>query len=478
MKNKSKKILSTLLAVIMAFGLFAALPLTASAAEELFRVIENPTDATYSLSEVAKPLVTEFEFVTDVGEVNATPIKVQWYWSDVNSNASRSNKLGFADVEYDRLITCKTTHVPSTDAVGIKYYYAVLSYSEPQPLTTAQTITKEIVSAPAKIEVIDNNHGFRVKKVDENEEPLAGAVLSLIPDSDYDDAPSYEATTSTDGFVSFSVIEGYYILSEKRAPNGYNATDEKHYIHVTQNGVFEFDPETEITKNYELVTFINKKIPELNKEDHFAFMQGYPEGTFMSEKNMTRAEAVIMFSRLLTESMGVTIDYRNDYYSDVDSVSWYANQVGYMQSLGVLADYSRDGKFRPNDPVTRAEFATLAAHFDNLLLTDTNDFSDVTDSHWAVKYINSAAAKGWITGYPNGTFKPEAHITRAEVVTLVGRMLSRSADGAYLTANANALPRTYSDLSTSHWAYLAIMEASIGHDYTKDSVGEHWASVY
>ena len=150
-----------------------------------------------------------------------------------------------------------------------------------------------------------------------------------------------------------------------------------------------------------------------------------------------------------------------------------------MYSKGVLADYSRDGKFRPNEPVTRAEFATLAAHFDNLTLTGTNIFSDVSSSHWAVKYINSAAAKGWITGYPDGTFKPESNITRAEVVTLVGRMLERNADSAYLVANASTLPRKYSDLSSGHWAYLAIMEASISHDYTKDSAGdEHWTAVY
>jgi hypothetical protein len=128
--------------------------------------------------------------------------------------------------------------------------------------------------------------------------------------------------------------------------------------------------------------------------------------------------------------------------------------------------------------VTRAEFATLAAHFADLILVDTNKFSDVPNNHWAVKYINSAAAKGWIQGYPDDTFKPEAKITRAEVVTLVNRMINRNADSAYLVSSASSLPRTYSDLATTYWAYLAIMEASIGHDYTKDSAGEHWTAVY
>jgi hypothetical protein len=149
-----------------------------------------------------------------------------------------------------------------------------------------------------------------------------------------------------------------------------------------------------------------------------------------------------------------------------------------MQSRGVLADYSRDGIFRPDEPVTRAEFATLAAHFDNLTLTDTNAFSDVDASHWALKYINSAAAKGWIEGYPDGTFRPENRITRAEVVTLVNRMLNRVGDGAYLTANAASLPRTYKDLTAAHWAYLDIMEASTGHDYVINAGEENWTSAY
>ena len=149
-----------------------------------------------------------------------------------------------------------------------------------------------------------------------------------------------------------------------------------------------------------------------------------------------------------------------------------------MQKLGVLADYSHDGNFRPDEPVTRAEFATLATHFDNLTLTNTNNFSDVSADYWALKYINSASAKGWINGYPDGSFKPENRITRAEVVTLVGRMLERTGDKDYLSAFASSLPKRYSDLATAHWGYLAIMEASMGHDYAKPSTGERWISVH
>jgi len=166
------------------------------------------------------------------------------------------------------------------------------------------------------------------------------------------------------------------------------------------------------------------------------------------------------------------------YYPDIFPGAWYANDVCYMHKLGVLAYYSRDARFRPTDPVTRAEFATLAAHFDNLAPSATNKFTDVPNDHWAVRFINSAEAKGWIEGFPDGTFKPEDNITRAQVVTLVNRMLERKADQAYLTANASALPRSYSDIASGHWAYWDVMEASIGHDFTKSGVNETWTAFY
>ena len=489
MKSTSRKPWSTLLALIMVLGLFVAAPLTANAADELFQVTENPTGASYMLNETAKPLTAtfEYEYNQEQGGVDSQElIKVQWYWSNDNSTTDRSNGLGESTVTYEEQIKYTTTYTPATDVVGVKYYYAIITYSvlPDNDANDRKSPLREVVTATAKIEVIapdtNNEHKFTVKKVDGDGNLLSGAVIVLTPNSDYtqDSTVKSHEQTTVNGVVEFTVTPGNYILSEKQAPADYNSTDDKYYIHVTANGVYIYDPETKTTKPYATVTFVNKKIPTLDKENHFAFMQGYPEGTFLPERNMTRAEAVVMFSRLLTKSMNASTDYRNNYYPDVKPTEWYANQVGYMQQLGVLVDYSRDGRFRPDDPVTRAEFATLAAHFDNLALAGANKFSDVPAAHWAVKYINSAAAKGWITGYPDGTFKPEANITRAEVVTLVGRMLDRKADSAYLTANASILPRTYSDLTTSHWAYLAIMEASMGHDYVKGSSGENWTAVY
>ena len=490
--NQKYKILSILFTLAFVFCLFTTMPLVAYGEDGLFQVTENPVGATYMLNETAVPIKATFEYkpLTGQNTINSsTPILVQWYWSASNISTGRSNGFGESAIDYDRQIEYTTTLTPETDKVGVRYYYAVVTYGVNSG--NAESIPKETVTATARIEVIDHNipepeglepnnptSSFTVRKVDEDGNPLSGAVLALVPNENYpqdSSVISYEKTT-VNGNAEFAVTPGQYVLHEKQAPAGYNATDDKHYITVTSDGVF-LNINSLLT-HYETVTFVNKRIPALDKENHIAFIQGYPEGTFMQGRNMTRAEAVVMFSRLLSKSMNMTIDHRNNYYPDVAPTAWYANQVGYMQSLGVLADYSRDARFRPDDPVTRAEFATLAAHFDNLILTETNSFSDVTAGHWAVKYINSAAAKGWITGYPDGTFRPEANITRAEVVTLVGRMLDRTADSVYLATNTSSLPKSYSDLATDFWAYHAIMEASIGHDYVRVSGGEQWTSVH
>ncbi|MCL1804961.1 MAG: S-layer homology domain-containing protein [Clostridiales bacterium] len=341
-----------------------------------------------------------------------------------------------------------------------------------------------------------NSHGFIVTigpadttpekitvtawKTDENGAPLAGATLRMEGITAAGARKVYSEVSDANGLVTFEVEPGTYTLYEYAAPAGYNATDDSYPLLVWDVGPYIDRGPSWNPDRYQPVTFVNRKIPELNKKDHFAYMAGYPDGTFGAVRNMTRAEAVVMFSRLLNESMALDKDYRSfAAYPDISRDAWYAGPVGFMHQLGVLADYTRGGPaFRPDEPVTRAEFATLAAHFDNLTLTSTNQFTDVASDHWAVKYINSAAAKGWIVGYSDNTFKPEANITRAEVVTLVNRILERTADEAYVIANAAKLPRSYTDVDRSNWAYFTIIEASIGHDYMKQGAGEVWTAVY
>ena len=157
------------------------------------------------------------------------------------------------------------------------------------------------------------------------------------------------------------------------------------------------------------------KTATLNKTDHFAFLKGYPGGGFAPGKNMSRAEVTTMFARLLTEQMEANKSYPAS-FSDVTSAHWAANYIGYMEQFGIVRGYS-DGTFRPNAPITRAEFAAICCRFEKLT-SGTVTFSDVPASHWAAKSVTYAATRGWVTGYADGTFKPGNNITRAEVAAV------------------------------------------------------------
>ncbi len=258
----------------------------------------------------------------------------------------------------------------------------------------------------------------------------------------------------------------------------------KPYIdEFNQNHVWEPD-DTNVTHNEvgNGLVFVNTYVgtsgkPQLNKVDHFAFMQGYPGGAFGPDRNMTRAEVATMFARLMVEQMEVGKTYPCS-FSDVPASQWYANYIGYLEKFEILTGYP-DGTFRPDAPITRAEFATIACRFEELTAGKAT-FSDVPDSYWGAKYINFAAARGWVTGYPDGTFGPQKNITRAEVVTITCRLLERKADREFVKAHLNEMPRTFTDLPTekSHWAYWSIVEAANGHDYTKSGADETWIRVY
>jgi len=236
---------------------------------------------------------------------------------------------------------------------------------------------------------------------------------------------------------------------------------------------FSTDKVSSVTTLTAKWTVANTDKPALDKENHFAYMTGYPDRTFGPQKNMTRAEVTVMFARLLVEKMDVDKKYPSK-FKDVDPATWYANAVGYMEQYGIITGYS-DGTFKPGASITRAEFAAIASRFDTLVSGEPAIFTDVVDDHWAKDYISFAAAKGWVTGYQDGTFKPGNYITRAEVVSLVNRMLERYSDRSYVDHN-QAMLNQYIDLTSEYWAYYDIMEATNGHDYDKTSNGETWTS--
>ena len=305
-----------------------------------------------------------------------------------------------------------------------------------------------------------------VNKTDALGKPLAGASFVL---KDSRGREAYQATSNASGIVRFTRVDsGTYTLLEKAAPEDYVTSDETYELTVSGSRV------TMNGKSYSPVTFVNRRAAELNRRDHTAFLVGYAEGTFGPERNMTRAEVTTMFARLLTEQIEADKTYSST-FNDVAKDCWAANYIGYMQQFGIVTGYT-DGSFRPNAPVTRAEFAAIASRFEKLT-QGSKSFTDVPDTHWAVKYINFAATRGWVTGYADGTFKPEHSITRAEVAAVTCRLLERSADQTYIRSHIGEL-RTFADVTESHWAYWYAMEAANGHDYTKSGGSENWSRTY
>ena len=214
----------------------------------------------------------------------------------------------------------------------------------------------------------------------------------------------------------------------------------------------------------------------LNDTDHYQYLIGYPDGNFAPNKGMTRAEVATMFTRLLKERP-VKWKHYNAGLSDIRPGDWYADTVGYAVQKGIVSGYP-DGSFKPNKPITRAEFASIASRFDALAQGQAIAFSDLAPSHWGYNAIRSAASKGWISGYPDNTFRPEKAITRAEVTSVTNRMLNRYADLYWIDAHRAEIIR-FGDVKRSDWYFEPIMEATMGHDFIRDRDGktEHWTGV-
>ena len=206
---------------------------------------------------------------------------------------------------------------------------------------------------------------------------------------------------------------------------------------------------------------------ESKTERHAAYILGYPDGNFGPEKCMTRAEATAIFARLLAAKNGESISAGGvTRFTDVPRDAWYAGYVAYLTKYGVVSGTSAT-EFSPDVPITRAEFVTLAVRFfdayGGALDETVRDipFIDVSDFYWAAEYIEDAAALGWITGYGDGTFHAMNRITRAEVVTIVNRVLGREPDRDRIDA-ARGL-NLFTDMTNKHWAYYDVMEAANTH---------------
>ena len=212
----------------------------------------------------------------------------------------------------------------------------------------------------------------------------------------------------------------------------------------------------------------------LNGDDHYAYIVGYPDSTVRPQNGITRAEVATIFFRLLTDETRNANSTKSNSYSDVAEGAWYNHAVSTLSAMGIVKGDSQ-GKFNPNAPITRAEFAAIAARFDDKANTTAVDFSDIA-SHWAKDEISAAANNGWINGYTDGTFRPNNKITRAEAMTLVNRVLKRLPETAEDLHNDMIKWSDNSD--TSAWYYLAVQEATNSHYYDlKENKHEKWSKL-
>lgn len=213
----------------------------------------------------------------------------------------------------------------------------------------------------------------------------------------------------------------------------------------------------------------------LNGDDHFDYVVGYSDGLVHPERNITRAEVASIFFRLLQDDVREKNLTDQNPFNDVFTDDWFNVAVSTMYDMDIV--YGRDNNnFDPNAYITRAEFAAIAARFDSEGYSGENLFTDI-DGHWAANQINRAAEKGWISGYPDGTFGPDRYITRAEAVTMINRVLNRLPESAdALHEDMNVFP---DNMDTTAWYYLAIQEATSSHEYEKDKDGvyETWTDV-
>lgn len=238
------------------------------------------------------------------------------------------------------------------------------------------------------------------------------------------------------------------------------------------NGTKVSDP-TAVILNEDTVYTVWKQ-PVFNTEEHIPYVNGKGNGSFAPDQNITRAETAVMISSLLKNPTDGTLDHT---FSDVSSGDWFHWAVTTLASFGVVDGY-QDGTFQPQRPISRAEFVTILSAFYPAEMTEGGSrFSDVSATHWARNNILTAAARGWINGYEDGSFRPDESITRAQAVTVLNSVLGRSAAAnetrSMIRENGICI---FTDVRPEHWYYSAVMEASIAHGFSTESGQESWTA--
>ena len=218
----------------------------------------------------------------------------------------------------------------------------------------------------------------------------------------------------------------------------------------------------DVTKNY-AIKYVNgtlTMLEVLNKEDHFNYIIGTPEGLSLPTANVTRAEVATIFFRLMTDDARAKFDSLDNNFSDVAKGQWYNRAISTLANAGIIKG-DPAGTYRPGDPITRAEMATIIARFGDFK-EGGKTFNDIS-GHWAQKYIELAASNGWINGNPDGTFKPNNNITRAETVAMINRVLDRQTKDVSDLLPVSQMTNWSDNMDTAKWYYRDMQEATNNH---------------
>ena len=261
------------------------------------------------------------------------------------------------------------------------------------------------------------------------------------------------------------LFEGWYEDKDLKNPVGASETDQ-----LTD----QLEEEETYVMDRDRWIYAKWKEVSLNKDDHYAYIIGYPDGTVQPQGKITRAEVATIFFRLLMDETRTAMWSTENDYSDVAREDWFNNAISTLTGGSIVLGYP-DGTFRPNNPITRAEFATIAARFDKSE-PDTSD-SKLTDikGHWAEQYIKKAEALGYIEGYEDHSFKPNQDITRAEAMTLINRVLDRATVKIHGLLEDDMV-QWIDNMDTGKWYYVAVQEATNSHEYQKDP-DEVWSQM-
>ena len=213
---------------------------------------------------------------------------------------------------------------------------------------------------------------------------------------------------------------------------------------------------------------------KFNTEDHFAYVNGYPDGTVKPTGDVTRAEVAAILYRVMDADCVKTYETTRCSFSDVVRGDWFNLYVATLENADVIVDTRTNGKFRPNEAITRAELAAMLAQFADIK-SAANSFNDVSARHWASDEIAVCAKMGWINGYPDGSFRPDATITRAEMMAMINRALGRTPKSADDLLSGM---KTWRDnANVNEWYYLDVQEATNSHTYTKSGSHESWKKL-